>query len=160
MTATIHKIALVLTFVSVSLSVYGQQGKLKKFLGLSAPEKRWVCAHPFITIKTLRISERAAAITRGQESAPDLDGYSNISFDGTGVIPSGRFVWQSYEHCFQVVIPSVDFASCGIGVCHFLLARKVAATEVLGSTYGLRMDRHSRSGYNCLPVLSLVNGNH
>jgi len=88
MTANIRRAALVMTFASVFSCAYAQPGKLKKFFGLSGPEKRWVCAHPFITIKTLRISERAGAITMGQERAPDLDGYSN----------GGQV--DAFRHCF------------------------------------------------------------
>jgi len=88
MTANIRRTALILTFVSVFPCAYGQQGKLKKFMGLSGPEKRWVCVHPFITITTLRVSERAAAIATEHESASDLDGYSN----------GGQV--DAFRHCF------------------------------------------------------------
>ena len=88
MISAFHKFILVLACVSVFSSGYAQQGRLKKFFGLSAPEKRWVYAHPFITLKTLKLSEHAAEITRRQESAPDLDGYGN----------GGQV--DAFRHCF------------------------------------------------------------
>jgi len=88
MTSTLHKFVLVLACVSVFSSGYAQQGRLKKFFRLTSPERRWVYAHPFITIKTLKLSEHAAEITREQERSPDLDGYGN----------GGQV--DAFRHCF------------------------------------------------------------
>ena len=77
MSATLRISLIVLACLELSFEGYAQENKLKKFCGLSGPEKRWVYAHPFIAGKTLKISEKARKISRDHEKSPDMDGYSN-----------------------------------------------------------------------------------
>lgn len=56
---------------------FGQESNVQKFKNLSAPEKRWVLAHPFIAKKALRISINARKITRENEKNDLLDQYNN-----------------------------------------------------------------------------------
>lgn len=88
MSSALHKYSLILACICTFNCGYAQKGTVKKFFGLSAPEKMWVYAHPFIAVKTLKLSEHAAEITKEQETSPDLDGYSN----------GGQV--DAFRHCF------------------------------------------------------------
>lgn len=61
---------------------------MKKFFRLSAPEKRWVYAHPFIAGKAMRISEHAKKVGEALADSSDLDKYSN----------GGQL--DAFRHCF------------------------------------------------------------
>ena len=88
MSPTLCKCALLIAGLSLCSSGYAQESKLKKFFGLSGPEKRWVYAHPFIAVKTLKLSEHAAEIAKNQEDSPDLKGDAN----------GGQV--DAFRHCF------------------------------------------------------------
>lgn len=83
-----HKTAITVAFLVLCLSISAQEGRLKKFRKLSSPEKRWVYSHPFIAVKTLKISEHARQVSMKQQDSPDLDNYS-----------SGGQV-DAFRHCY------------------------------------------------------------
>lgn len=66
-----------LILICLANLIYGQDGKLKKFMDLSSPEKFWVIAHPFIASKALRISDRAKEVTQEESGKGVLDHYGN-----------------------------------------------------------------------------------
>jgi len=91
MSDTRYKYVILLACLFLPFQGYSQEeGKVKKFHGLSGPEKRWVLAHPFIAMKTLKVSEQAKKISDAQKDSPDLDGYGN----------GGQV--DAFRHCFWI----------------------------------------------------------
>lgn len=88
MTLSPNKLALSLILLGTSLQVEAQEGKLKKFMRLSSPEKCWVFTHPFIAAKALRISEHTQKIVQMKGDSLELDTYA-----------SGGQV-DAFRHCF------------------------------------------------------------
>ena len=83
-----YAFTLLIALLAPALQTMAQEGKLKKFVRLSAPEKRWVYAHPFIAGKAMRISEHAKKVGEAQADSSDLDKYSN----------GGQL--DAFRHCF------------------------------------------------------------
>ncbi|HIN40813.1 MAG TPA: hypothetical protein EYM84_11140 [Flavobacteriales bacterium] len=77
MVANYIKVISLIVLICTAPPIFAQNGKMKKFMHLSSPEKCWVITHPFIASKALLISESVKKATQEEGVREELDNYVN-----------------------------------------------------------------------------------
>lgn len=86
-------------FLVFNSNVMAQKSTIQQFMNLPYPEKIWVCFHPFVASKALRIGIYARDYSLKMKDDPDLDG----DYNGGQV--------DAFRHAFWMALLSKEIGS-------------------------------------------------